>query len=351
MLVTPCPACGAPNPASLPTPTFYRCEHCQYEGPPREADVPRIEALARTLREVEDRTLQLSRIEAEMLSSARGARAFYLLAFALLLLPVILTTGAVDWVSEVVEQPLPVLALAPAVLMLICGVAGAVVVYRRHKSLIAACAADPPRSGEETGRCNLCGAPLVSKPGAVVARCGFCGADNLVSKTTLERVRRSAESGSELFERRLRRRQQATRRGTRLAEWLVLGAGVLGCGVVLLQANTVLYETSAVNWAGDKLTAVDLHGRTCFGMRDRETVSFGPERSPDLPESLDVGRLQIRRLRVSHLRGRQVVLPDGATVTVTEPFTRANVAWIRAEHDGATLERPLYGLCTPDAGL
>jgi uncharacterized Zn finger protein (UPF0148 family) len=351
MLATPCPACGAANPTCLPSPSLYRCELCKYEGPPRAQDVPRIEALAKTVQTIHDRTLQLSRLETNMLVSARGASALFLILFALLLFPVIITTGVVDWVSDVTDRPLIGLSLAPALLMLLCGGASAVLLHRRHRALISACAADPPRAGEETGRCNVCGAPLISPPGSVVARCGFCGADNLVSKETMARVQRAHETGLELYERRLLGRQRSMRGATRMADVLVLGAGLFGCGVIALSANEVLDETAEANRAGFELAAIDLHSLLCFGRREREEVSFGGDRSRELPESLEVRHLRPRRVRVSELRGRKVMLPDGQWATVEQVLARDDAVWVRAKSDDVAVERPLIGLCASAPGL
>lgn len=350
MLATPCPACGASNPTCLPSPLLYRCDLCKYEGHPRAQDVPEIEAMARTVRAMERRSLQLDRTASSMLTSARGARAIYLLVLALLLFPTILTTGIVDWVSGAAEIPLPGLTLAPAIVMLVAAIASALLVQRRHQTLIAGCAADPPRAGDEAGRCSVCGGPLASGPGAVVARCGFCGADNIVSEATLARVERAHETGAALFERRLRGRQQAMRGATRTADALVIAVPVLAFVLITAGAFHVLDEVRDVNASAADLSAVVLAQGVCFGRADGDAIDFGPTRSDGLSRSLPLPRKAPypRGPRVSRLRGGEVVLEDGGHGTVARVFVRDRAPWIAVRGARGTIERPVLGACVVD---
>ncbi|MEO8798755.1 MAG: hypothetical protein ABI551_12785 [Polyangiaceae bacterium] len=50
--------------------------------------------------------------------------------------------------------------------------------------LVAALAARPPSSPGGPSHCRSCGAPLLASEGGTVARCNYCGTDNLVSIAT-----------------------------------------------------------------------------------------------------------------------------------------------------------------------
>jgi len=349
VLATPCPECGAFNAVCLPSPLVYRCDSCKYEGLPRRQDVPRLEAMAATVRALEHRDLQLGETTTNMLASAQGARGLYIVVLALLLFPTILTTGIVDWASETADRPMLALTLAPAVVMLVAAVASATLIYRRHRALMTGCTADPPRAGDEAGRCNVCGGPLASKPGAVVARCGFCGADNIVSKATLARVERANETGTELFEQRLRRRERASRGATRRAEVVVVGVTTLGCALIACRALDVVQEVGDVNRLARSLVAVPMGLRTCFGKDRGEAFEFGEERSAGLDESVpSKGRRSERAPRVSRLRGGEVVLGDGSHGTVERVFVRDGEVWIRVLAAPAAVERRVLGVCALD---
>jgi uncharacterized Zn finger protein (UPF0148 family) len=349
VLATPCPECGAFNPVCLPSPHLYRCDSCKYEGLPREQDVPRLQAMATTVRALEHRGLQLGETTTNMLASAQGARGLYLVVLALLLFPTILTTGVVDWASETADRPMLALTLAPALIMLFAAGVSATLIYRRHRALMAGCAADPPRAGDESGRCNVCGGPLASKPGTVVARCGFCGADNIVSQTTLARVERANESGADLFEQRLRRRERATRGSTRRAEVLVVGVTMVSCALIACRALDAVQEVGDVNRLARSLMAVPMGPRTCFGHDRGEVLEFGADRSADLDESIpSKGQMPRRGPRLSRLRGGEVVLADGSHGTVERVFARDGEAWIRVVGDSGVIERRVLGVCTLD---
>lgn len=350
MLALPCPTCGAFNPACLPSPRSYRCDSCKYDGPPREQDLPRLEALARTVEAIEERSLQLGKVEAGMLVSARGARAAYLLLFALLLFPTILTTGMVDWVSEVTETPLPILTLAPALIMLAAGITGAVLIHRRHRELMTACAADPPRAGDEVGRCNVCGGPLASKSGSVVARCGFCRADNVVSEETLSKVDRAHVTGIELFERRLRGRQVRGRGAVSRAATLVVATSLIGCALIACSAFSILDRAGDLRRAGMKLVVVQMDDRSCFGEPKGEEVSFGERRSHGLLPSVAKTELRVapRAPRLSRLSGSEVLMTDGNRARVSKVFLRDGEIWLETENETGVLERTLLGACFLD---
>lgn len=299
---------------------------------------------------MQGQSLQLSKLEAGMLVSARGARAVFLVLFAALLFPTILTTGMVDWVSESTEIPMPGLTLAPALILLVAGVAGALLVHRRHRALMSACAADPPRAGDEVGRCNVCGGPLASKSGSVVARCGFCRADNVVSEATLSRVGRAHETGLELFERRLRGRQSASRGAVKNATTLVVAASLVGCALVACRAFSLLDRVADLNRAGATLVAVQVDGRFCFGKAHGQSIEFGERRSHGLVESVTRAELRVSPgvPRVSRLSGAEIVLANGRRATVSQVFLRDEEVWLRAENETDMEERTALGVCVVD---
>jgi hypothetical protein len=75
----------------------------------------------------------------------------------------------------------------------------------RRKKLEDACSASPPAAPGEPCSCHVCGGPLQTAQASAVARCGHCGADNVVSASAIARATHRQHHILQGYEDHLRR--------------------------------------------------------------------------------------------------------------------------------------------------
>ncbi len=306
MLATRCPACGDANAVCLATPDAYDCAACRYAGPPAEGDRPAIEEAARVVASMDERTLQMSGLQRDLLASATFGRATLLLALGTLLVPAVLTTGFVESLLAG-EGGGAGLVAAPGVTLLVGAVVGVLVVRARQRRLIEHCTADPPRGRGEIGRCHACGASIDAPSGGVVARCRFCRVDNVVDGDAMRRTLRRHDLAANGFARTLERKQRSVGSVTRHAALGVIVAALLVDVWVIDRALTELNRRRALSDAMATLSVFATDAGRCVGRRSSSGAG-GPEY--DFGDRRPLGDGRVRRtgpLRRVDLEGQRVV--------------------------------------------
>lgn len=177
-----CPSCAAPAPLRLSTPNTVTCAHC---GTTSSVPPTLAAALARAAELVKQRDAGEQRITdvVRSLPARHEALRSRLLQLAAGLGGVGLLAAAFGWARRLSDDAwhgyvLFALFATPAAVAL--GLAFARLVPRLVRSLVGHWAA-LQLPGVQGLSCRVCGAPLPSKPAAVLA-CEFCNADNLAGK-------------------------------------------------------------------------------------------------------------------------------------------------------------------------
>jgi DNA-directed RNA polymerase subunit RPC12/RpoP len=226
-----CPACGADVPlgqsddarcvhcgASVPLPAAYReLRRIQRDD---EAARRRAQALFATL---DSPPWLLTRILAAVFDQPMvGFWFFFGVPVGLLS---IFAGLAVD--ARLHPPPAATVGVIFAVMFLFAFLPRSIGIYANRRAggrqlLVAGLAAKPPRHPGGPAGCRQCGAPLEVPPGAIVARCVYCGADSavLVRTPLLARARRAVRAATHTVEEAaaLDRRERAETRGTLLRE-------------------------------------------------------------------------------------------------------------------------------------
>ncbi len=96
------------------------------------------------------------------------------------------------------------------------------------EDLQARLSAKPPATAGGTSSCRRCGAPLDVKPGALATRCGYCGADNLLTVPHAYAKKKKDEASElDVQVRAAVDTFQRTKRDDRQTMWLLLAGGTL----------------------------------------------------------------------------------------------------------------------------
>jgi hypothetical protein len=147
---------------------------------------------------------------------------------------------------------------------------------RAERRLLEACVATPPLAPGESACCHVCGGPLQS--GAMIARCGFCAADNVVALDVM--ARKQQHEGARVTDLEARIQREATSVG-RTSGWLVL-VTVAALVVVpfALFLGSVLVFFACRSWerpfdASIDYAAVATSRGLCIGRIDGSTVFMG----------------------------------------------------------------------------
>jgi hypothetical protein len=123
--------------------------------------------------------------------------------------------------------------LGVAGLLYFLGVVPTALAWRTSQSIsglegLQARLAAKPATGESGAACRRCGAPLDVRPGALGARCVFCGADNLLIVPKADAAKEKEEASEiDVEVQSAISKHDATRREDRATMWLLLAVGPL----------------------------------------------------------------------------------------------------------------------------
>ncbi|AUX48893.1 hypothetical protein SOCE26_104360 [Sorangium cellulosum] len=362
MLAVHCPRCGRPAPVSLASPDLMACAACHYRGPPPADASHGLRAAAHVLFQTDVRRRQLSEALRRTLATASRRHARLLVVFALAAVPVtgfcaVMLLGM--WVSPNTEGNLVMGAMTVAAWLGTVGTGAAVLAFvrRRQRRIEEACAARPPAAPGEPAACHVCGAPLDGGDGGggVIARCGFCAADNLVAPAVLERARARQVVLLRSFEQAVSAELAAFSRATSGAAAAVVAIALAVPAAVVVIAMIVVITAESRRVPADvtvRYVVVGTPVGQCVGKiavrKDGSTVVlFSSFRRDELPEEqLIAPGSPIEDLAPGSFVGRAVTSTRGAGVVVevfSSPLT-GNTAEVRRD-DGTSFNSSIAGLC------
>lgn len=238
----------------LVDPTRFRCPACSYDGPPPDAARDGLARARAAVSSLDVRERQLSSLQRRVLGSGLVRSGLYLALFAVVVLPFACCfAGALP---GLLEGPLDVASLvcfiAPLLLVTVSGISGFLFLRARLGRLRASLAAFPPPAPGEPAGCHVCGGPVTASEGDTFARCGWCGADNLLDAELVQAQGRSRIASLDEFESEVQRRQRIVHDALRGAtRGLLYGALVSlpaacclsgGVFIALEQTETELHE-------------------------------------------------------------------------------------------------------------
>ncbi|MFN7974485.1 MAG: hypothetical protein U0166_19390 [Acidobacteriota bacterium] len=232
MLAMKCPPCGAPIPLSLAAPGIARCAFCGYEGAPSPDVRARLDGAAQALSGQSARERQIR--GAVSLAVAYG-QAFEMIygIFSLLLLGgmalVILHSAYRFSITRGVAAATGAamgLSVLPSFLLVAgAGLASVTLLRRARRRVERAAAAEPPAREGEPMRCHVCGGPLAVAGVKAIARCAYCGSDNVVSALAIARAGAERRAVLDDYAGEVKRQSGGVGRAFRLST-LLLGSTI-----------------------------------------------------------------------------------------------------------------------------
>ena len=358
MIALRCTQCGGTSPLSLHQPDEFECPFCHTHQPlPLDVHV-RLDEARFVLGQIDRVHLQLSHTQRQALEEATAGR-FFLIAFlATLTTPSLFIAGFCSQGYAPVPHWLQTaIAYGPAGLTLAAGIWSLFELYRARPRLEAACTASPPLAPGDSARCHVCGGPLRTEPGQVIARCEFCHADSIVTDAALDRFRDHLRFELDDFVGAIYRETYPLRhlpaRTTIRIIAVALAAPLAAVGLILLlgvyahltgwgRANDsieyVLFPFDATH-DGSTLCWVAEAGDYCVGRKHGQWVDFASARE-HLPDDFD---LELETIRASQLVGRKVRLTHRVG-TVIQVLGEANTVIVDVG-DGDTIQRSPTEIC------
>ncbi len=240
MLATDCPRCGAPSPIHVGAQALD-CASCRTRSPVPPAVRARLDAADQALAKVDMRQRQFGQRTRWLITHAWIRVGIFGCLTAVLTVPFV----GLAWIGvalameqrglEVRDLVFLMPCAAPLLLMLLAGGIGLAAVRRRAQRLREACAADPPRVPGAPAGCHVCGGPVSPDGTDPIARCGYCGADNVVTPDVMARAGARRSRSLDELEAHLREHADAAGRGMRRLQLTLFGfaslAPMLGfCG-------------------------------------------------------------------------------------------------------------------------
>ncbi|WP_438017282.1 hypothetical protein WMF18_42035 [Sorangium sp. So ce315] len=364
MLAVHCPRCGRPAPVSLASPDVMECAACHHRGPPPAEAARGLRAAAHIVFQADVRRRQLSDALRRTLVTASRRHARLLVVFALASVPITAFAALVllgIWISDDSDGRLVTGGMVVAAWLGTVGAGAAVlaVVRRRQRRIEEACAARPPAAPGEPAACHVCGAPLDGGGDGVIARCGFCAADNLVAPAVLERVRARQVVIFRSFEEAVGAELAAFGRATSgAAAAVVATALVVPVAVFIIAVLAVVIADSrrlpvdaAVRYAVVSTSVGQCVGKIASMVDGGVAVRFGGFRRAELPEEQALAPgAPIDAVSPGALIGRAVTA-KGGTGVVEEVFSSpltGNSAEVRRA-DGTSFSSSIAGLCLEGA--
>jgi uncharacterized Zn finger protein (UPF0148 family) len=203
VLAAHCPSCGSPAPVSLATPDWISCPSCRYGGAPDPEVSAQLRDAANALWAMNEGDRQLSQAQRYNLRASRSNLFVLGVVLLIIMVPLLGMAGScsVLAVSGQGFEPMALVLFLAGCLPFVVGICASILALRhvrnRGKELAVRCLALAPENAGEPARCHVCGGALEVSSKQGVVRCGFCRADNLVSKDALARMtaRRRLEVG------------------------------------------------------------------------------------------------------------------------------------------------------------
>ena len=278
-----CDHCGRPVRIRLDR-DVHPCIGCGAQVAFRPEVAQRIAAARAALFRMDVRQRQLS---GRQTGAAQGSSSYSVLLLVVILLACLPFGGcsAFSMLSDDVhpdDRVFIVLAFtAPLVVM---GALAAMVVYafrRARRKLLAACTAVPPAAPGEPAGCHVCGAPLVAAPNGAIARCSFCGADNVVAAQAMTQAQHAHAHGAMEIEATLRREAVALGTVSGLLVTATIACTFIVPIVIAIAECAILFSCRSWEHPPDgsvSYALVDMpEGRCLTRVREHDrTVSAGP---------------------------------------------------------------------------
>ncbi len=226
MLAARCPQCGAPTPVSAARPDHLDCAYCSYVGPPPPDVEASLRAAAAVLGRMQAQRRQLSQFQHRTLGRMGCSMTLFFVLLGALALPFAVSAAACTAMRDQLDTwVLLLVGFGPLIMLLASGAFGWWWMRRSRGALELACAAQPPAVRGRPACCRVCGGDLAPAPGAVVERCGFCGADNVVSQGAMQRRWSEQQVVLGGYEQAVRARAQAAGSSSLNATLLVFLVG------------------------------------------------------------------------------------------------------------------------------
>lgn len=364
MLSVACPSCGAPAPVSLATPDSIACGNCHHQGPSSPELSRELRAAADALWQMDAADRQLSGAQRLNVASARSYLVFLSIGLGAVLLPLMLLAGGCVALFGTAEsfEPGNLLFIALGALPLVLGLGASLLalrhVHRRGAALVERCAAVPPVAQGHPARCHVCGGPLEVHARQGIVRCGFCQADNLVSRSVLSRLgaRRQARIGQllEQVQGEARALDQSAMAAGAAAFATVLLAPVVG--FVLLVGIVIAGTATETEPLPDAVYALAPYTNTRCVVRvvragSGEVLEHGTDRPVGAPER-SAAPSGLERVRGAELAGRELGLEGsrrGKVKRLYRTLLARSFDYVELETDGRLESQQLVGRCEVSA--
>lgn len=360
MLSVACPSCGAPAPVSLATPDLIACDACHHRGPPGPELSRELRAAAEALWQADAADRQLTGAQRLNVASARSYFVFLFVGLGAVLLPLALLAGGCVALFGTTEsfEPASLLFILVGTLPLGLGLGASFMalrhVHRRGVALAERCAAVPPSAEGQPARCHVCGGPLEVHAKQGIVRCGFCRADNVVSRSILSRLgaKRQARVG-QLLEQ-VQGEARALDRSALAAGGAAFATVLLGpaVGFVILVCVVIAATATETGPLPDAVYALAPHTNTRCVVRvvsagSGEVLQHGTDRPVGAPDRSAVPSGLVR-MRGADLIGRELGLEGSRKGTVKRLYRTLlarSFDYVELEADGRRWSEQLLGRC------
>jgi len=319
-------------PLSLASLRGVRCGACGFEGPPRADVLDRLWAAQHELSRLDVRARQLDGDARAAVGRALRARVWAFVALGVGALPFVALS--VVGVQMGIEHDGPIanrvsgvfFICVPSLVYATVALALLAVVGHARRRLLAVSAAIPPARPGDPAACAVCGAPLLAGGLEPIARCDYCGADNVVHPAALAQASAARAIDLGAITSTLRQRAEEAvamaRRARAASVALVVGTPFAGFFAVLAMLLLALVVEPLIALAPsprERYAWVKTKRGACVGHMtrdgDRTRAYFGS--NDRLPNPMTVEE-ELPRFAGPAVIGRRVRLAGGAVGRVRE---------------------------------
>ena len=344
---------------SLARPDELACRSCGFSGAPDARIVEELRGAWVALHGLDARRRQLSEVQRREIARASTYTTLFHLVWGMglaaatlwvalgLLLARSGDTGTGVW--NLVFGGLAF--LTPLVLLLGSGLFVRSRLRRRLRGVLEAAAAAPPAAPGEPARCYLCGGPVAAGREAV-ARCSYCGTDNVVDDAVVARVARRDIEVTDGFARAIVAHAPASADAGFSALGFLL-TFTLGMPIVtFLIVVTFSIVATSIHQPADmtrRYVVVERNGHRCVGAVTKETdklrIELGGNAPSDFAFTEHLDAKDTKPIELEELRGRRVTVArrTGTVVGFEANMYGENELIL---DDGS--EPPVSGVCLVD---